>query len=222
MVPPLPPSLPTVHNTHQHSGHQQQKPDNGEATKTTPKKKTTKLKFLSMSVTPYRINAGHTIVNIVQKKGKATWWWQLQPKHVASVCEASNKQVYLYWQGHSVQRNTKYMSSWLLVLKRYTEVPINSFPVPPWEIWKQLVPSICLSLHLCRIVWKLIHVQTACYIATEVQKLMSLVMSYVTPLTVHILPLGTSRYFFKLRHFIMSYVTGPDLPYSSILFHKMQ
>jgi len=72
MVPPLPPSLPTVHNTHQHSGHQQQKPDNGEATKTTPKKKTTKLKFLSMSVTPYRINAGHTIVNIVQKKGKAT------------------------------------------------------------------------------------------------------------------------------------------------------
>ena len=47
-------------------------------------------------------------------------------------------------------------------------------------------------------------------------------LSYVAPLTVHILPLSTSYYFFTLRHFIMSYVTGPDLPYSSILFHKLQ
>ena len=46
--------------------------------------------------------------------------------------------------------------------------------------------------------------------------------SYIAPLTVHIVRHNTSRYCFTLQHSVMPYVTGPGLPYSYILFHKLQ
>jgi hypothetical protein len=61
-----------------------------------------------------------------------------------------------------------------------------------------------------------------CYNATKVQKFLSLVMSCVKPLTVHIVRHSTSLYFLTIRHRITSYVTCLGLPHYSILFHKLQ
>ena len=69
-------------------------------------------------------------------------------------------------------------------------------------------------------VWTLI--LTECYIVTEVDKFMSLVTSYVASISVHIVRHNTSRYCFTIQHSVMSYLTGPGLPYTSILFHKLQ
>jgi Ca2+/Na+ antiporter len=85
--PSPPPSLPTVNNTHQHTGHHHQK----NLTTANPQKQhqrrenTTKIKFLSMCVTPCSINEGHPVFNITQIKGTINCRSHLQPKHVANV-----------------------------------------------------------------------------------------------------------------------------------------